>query len=108
MCHIGDTASGSSIYHVEDKENIPRPHLLKAIRGGRDSVHFSSVLKLPVSGKKLGVSLAYRQFISEKKQYAAAIIVTAILAMFMILMNDMMRWFNSQNMLVDMVFSHEV
>ena len=75
---------------------------IKAIRGGRDSVHFSSVLKLPVSGKKLGVSLAYRQFISEKKQYAAAIIVTAILAMFMILMNDMMRWFNSQNMLVDM------
>ena len=48
------------------------------------------------------MSLAYRQFISEKKQYAAAIIVTAILAMFMILMNDMMRWFNSQNMLVDM------
>ena len=77
---------------------------IKAIRGGRDSVHFSSVLKLPVSGKKLGVSLAYRQFISEKKQYAAAIIVTAILAMFMILMNDMMRWFNSQNMLqVDML-----
>ena len=75
---------------------------IKAIRGGRGSVHFSSVLKLPVSGKKLGVSLAYRQFISEKKQYAAAIIVTAILAMFMILMNDMMRWFNSQNMLVDM------
>ena len=75
---------------------------IKAIRGGRDSVHFSSVLKLPVSGKKLGVSLAYRQFISGKKQYAAAIIVTAILAMFMILMNDMMRWFNSQNMLVDM------
>ena len=75
---------------------------IKAIRGGRDSVHFSSVLKLPVSGKKLGVSLAYRQFISEKKQYAAAIIVTAILAMFMILMNDMMRWFNSQNMLADM------
>ena len=75
---------------------------IKAIRGGRDSVHFSSVLKLPVSGKKLGVSLAYRQFISEKKQYAAAIIVTAILAMFMILMNDVMSWFNSQNMLVDM------
>lgn len=75
---------------------------IKAIRGGRGSVHFSSVLKLPVSGKKLGVSLAYRQFISGKKQYAAAIIVTAILAMFMILMNDMMRWFNSQNMLVDM------
>lgn len=75
---------------------------IKAIRGGRDSVHFSSVLKLPVSGKKLGLSLAYRQFISEKKQYVAAIIVTAILAMFMILMNDVVRWFNSQNMLVDM------
>lgn len=75
---------------------------IKAIRGGRDSVHFSSILKLPVSGKKLGLSLAYRQFISEKKQYIAAIVVTAILAMFMILMNDVVRWFNSQNMLVDM------
>ncbi len=74
---------------------------LKAMNDGMDSVHFSSIMKLPVSSKILQSSLAYRQFISEKKQYLAAIVVAAILMIFMVMVNDIYKWVNSNNMVSD-------
>lgn len=69
---------------------------IEAINGGIKSIHFSSLLKLPITKKCMSISLAYRQFISEKKQYLSAIFVTMILTMFMIMMNDTCKWVNNK------------
>ncbi|HCW04250.1 MAG TPA: ABC transporter permease [Clostridium sp.] len=75
---------------------------LKAIQGGLNNVHFSSRLKLPVSKKLLNTSLAYRQFVSEKKQYIAVIIITALLTACIIMMNDACRWVNNDDTMTNM------
>ena len=67
---------------------------VRAINGGKKDVYFSNIGKLPVSKKALGTSLAYRQLISGKKQYAGAIIITAILVLFMIMITDMCIYFS--------------
>lgn len=65
---------------------------VSAINGGRRDIYFSSLLKLPISKKVLGTSLAYRQLTSGKKQYIGVVIVTAILVMFMTMITDMCIW----------------
>lgn len=69
---------------------------IEAINGGIKNIHFSSFLKLPITKKCMNISLAYRQFISEKKQYVSAIFVTMILTMFMIMINDTCKWVNNE------------
>ncbi len=64
-----------------------------AMRGSKGDVHFSSLFKLPISKKGLSASLAYRQLVSGKKQYISAMIVTAILVLFMTMISDMCLWF---------------
>lgn len=68
---------------------------VSAINGGRRDIHFSSLFKLPISKRALGTSLAYRQLTSGKKQYIGAVIVTAILVMFMTMITDMCIWFGN-------------
>lgn len=75
---------------------------IKGIRGGLNSVHFSSRLKLPISKKLLNPSLAYRQFVSEKKQYIAVTIITALLTACIIMMNDACRWVNKDETMINM------
>ncbi len=67
---------------------------LKAINSAREDVHFSGLLKLPVSKKGLKASLAYRQFSAGKKQYCSAILITAILVWIMVMVTDMCVWFD--------------
>ncbi len=75
---------------------------VSAINGGRKDVHFSSLFKLPISKKALGTSLAYRQLISGKKQYIGAIIITAILTLFMVMISDMCIYFSDEDNINDM------
>lgn len=82
------------IYICIKTTKISKISPLKAINEGNSSVHFSSFLKLPISKKMLNSSIAYRQFISEKKQYISAIAVTAVLTLSMLMMNDACIWAN--------------
>ncbi|MBR1816593.1 MAG: ABC transporter permease [Lachnospiraceae bacterium] len=81
-----------SLYILVKVTGISRVTPVMALNEGRADVHFSSVFKLPVSKKLLNTSLAYRQLISRKKQYASAIIITALLVVFMILINQTLTW----------------
>ncbi|MBQ9766068.1 MAG: ABC transporter permease [Lachnospiraceae bacterium] len=76
-----------------------------AIRDNKKDVHFSSIFKLPISKKCLGFSLAYRQFITGKKQYVSAIIVNAILVMFMAMISNMCMWFGNGGENLEKMFS---
>ncbi len=75
---------------------------VSAINGGRKNVHFSSLFKLPISKKCLGTSLAYRQLVSGKKQYIGAVIITAILTLFMVMISDMCIYFSDEDNINDM------
>jgi len=81
---------------------ISRITPVSAINGGRKDVHFSSLFKLPISKKALGTSLAYRQLISGKKQYIGAIVITAILTLFMVMISDMCIYFSDDDKINDM------
>lgn len=65
---------------------------VQALRQGDGDVHFSSLLKLPIGKRLLSVSLAWRQFVSGKKQYLGAIVITALLGFFLILASSMSLW----------------
>ena len=80
------------IYIMIKVARISRVTPVMALNDGRKNVHFSSILKLPVSKRFLNTSLAYRQLISRKKQYISAVIITAFLVVFMVLINQMLSW----------------
>lgn len=81
---------------------ISRITPVSAINGGRKDVHFSSLFKLPISKKALGISLAYRQLVSGKKQYIGAVVITAILTLFMVMISDMCIYFSDEDKINDM------
>lgn len=62
---------------------------VKALTGERRDVYFDSLMTAPVSGKNLSMSLAYRQFSSNKKRYFVAILICAVLMFFMLTVNLM-------------------
>lgn len=62
---------------------------VKALTGERSDVHFDNLLNVPISGKELSLSLAYRQFSSKKRRYLVAICISAVLMFFMLTVNLM-------------------
>lgn len=56
---------------------------VKALTGGNEDVYFSSRMQAPISHKLLSITLALRQFTSNKKRYISIIIISAILVFFM-------------------------
>ncbi len=82
-----------ALFIVNKLTRLKKVSPVKAINRGREDVHFSGLLKLPISRKGFKVSLAYRQFSAEKKQYVAAVLITAILVWVMVMVTDMCVWF---------------
>ncbi len=56
---------------------------VRALSGGREEVYFDSRIKMPIRKKALAVSLALRQFTSNKRQYMGTILIVTILMFFM-------------------------
>lgn len=81
---------------------------IMAMREGKRAVHFSSRFRLPISKKGLGCSLAYRQFISAKKQYVSSIFITGILMVFMILVSTICNWLEQDSNIGDMLMATRV
>ena len=60
-----------------------------AISGGKGEVYFSSRLAMPISGKALMPSIAVRCITSDIKRYIGLILITALLAFFVVTANIM-------------------
>lgn len=54
-----------------------------AILGGKNEIYFDSRIKIEINKKMLSSTLAFRQFTSNKKQYAGMAAIAAILVYFM-------------------------
>lgn len=56
---------------------------VRAISGGAEQIYFDSRLKTQINKKMLSLTLALRQFITNKKQYVSTLMISAILIFFM-------------------------
>lgn len=56
---------------------------VKAISGGTEQIYFDSRLKTQINKRMLSLTLAFRQFITNKKHYAGTLIISAVLVFFM-------------------------
>lgn len=56
---------------------------VKAISGGAKQIYFDSRLKTQINKRMLSFTLAFRQFITNKKHYTGTIIISAVLVFFM-------------------------
>ena len=81
---------------------IVRISPVNAITGGKDDVYFDSRLNAPISKNGLMVSIAFRQFTSDKRKYIGAISIVAILVLFMMTVSTLSTSFNSKSALESM------
>lgn len=65
---------------------------LRAIRGGTEDIYFKSTITLPVYRKGMYFWLAFRQLISNKKQYISACLITSLLVFFLSLVGRLDTW----------------
>ena len=70
---------------------------VKAVNGGRGDVFFDSRINVPVTGKALSVSLAFRQFTSGMRRYAASVAIASMLVFFLMTMTGMTDATTSEN-----------
>lgn len=87
------------IFIVWKTRKIANISPVRAISGGKDSIFFQSKLQIPIHGKWLLATLAYRQLISNKKQYISAGFIVAVLVFFMISITTLDFSLNGENMI---------
>ena len=92
----------SAIFIVLLTGRVGKVSPVKALTGERKDVYFDSLLNAPVTGKNLSLSLAYRQFSSNKRRYISAILIFAVLSFFMLSINLMSSVMESKNALLAM------
>lgn len=56
---------------------------VKAISGGAEQIYFDSHFKIQINKKMLSLTLAFRQFITNKKHYIGTLMISTILVYFM-------------------------
>lgn len=62
---------------------------IKAVNGGRMEVYFDSRINIPVKGRALSASLAFRQFSSGAHRYLASIAIASLFVFFLMTMTGM-------------------
>ncbi|MDE7424543.1 MAG: hypothetical protein K2N51_12790 [Lachnospiraceae bacterium] len=56
---------------------------VRAISGGAEQIYFDSRLKMQINKRMLSLTLAFRQFITNKKHYVGTLMISSILVFFM-------------------------
>ena len=77
---------------------------IKAISGNNDEIYFESRLKLPVSKKFLMPSLAYRNFVTNKRRYVVSTIVVSVIMFFLLSISGFSNLLESTNVMRNMGF----
>ena len=88
----------SCIYIVWVTRKVGKVSPVRAITGNSESVYFDA----PISKKNLSFSLAFRQFTSCKRRYAASIIVASCLVFFLITIMGLANSLSSKTTLENM------
>ncbi len=67
---------------------------VEAISGGRSDIYFSKRGQIPVNGRFLNFSMAYRQLITNRKQYVSVVIIAMLLTFFMMAIGSVKNCMN--------------
>ena len=106
---VGDIAVGASLlillgvliisalYIMLISKRVGTISPIRAISGGKCEVFFDSRLTLPIKGRALSPSLAFRQFTSGGKRYVASILIASLLVFFLMTMTGMTDAVSSEN-----------
>lgn len=87
----------SAVFILLVSGRIGRISPVKAVNGGHGDIYFDSRLNVPVTGRMLSASLAFRQFTAGKKRYAASIAIASMLVFFLMTMTGMTDAATSEN-----------
>ena len=87
----------SALYIMLISEKVGTISPIRAVSGGRCEVFFDSRLTLPIKGRALSPSLAFRQFTSGGKRYVASILIASLLVFFLMTMTGMTDAVSSEN-----------
>lgn len=87
----------SALYIMLISEKVGTISPIRAVSGGRCEVFFDSRLTLPIRGRALSPSLAFRQFTSGGKRYVASILIASLLVFFLMTMTGMTDAVSSEN-----------
>ena len=87
----------SALYIMLISEKVGTISPIRAVSGGRCEVFFDSRITLPIKGKALSPSLAFRQFTSGGKRYVASILIASLLVFFLMTMTGMTDAVSSEN-----------
>ena len=87
----------SAVFILLVSEKVGRISPIRAVSGGRSEVYFDSRIQMPISGRMLSPSLAFRQFTSGKRRYIASIAIASILVFFLMTMTGMTDAVSSEN-----------
>lgn len=79
----------SALYIMLISEKVGTISPIRAVSGGRCEVFFDSRMTLPIKGRALSPSLAFRQFTSGGKRYIASILIATLLVFFLMTMTGM-------------------
>ncbi|MCR4609244.1 MAG: FtsX-like permease family protein [Eubacterium sp.] len=89
----------SALYIMLISQKVGTISPIRAISGGRCEVFFESRMTLPIKGRALSPSLAFRQFTSGGKRYVASILIASLLVFFLMTMTGMTDAVSSENAL---------
>lgn len=87
----------SALYIMFISKKVGTISPIRAISGGKCEVFFDSRLTLPIKGRALSPSLAFRQFTSGGKRYVASILIASLLVFFLMTMTGMTDAVSSEN-----------
>ena len=87
----------SALYIMLISKRVGTISPIRAISGGKCEVFFDSRLTLPIKGRALSPSLAFRQFTSGGKRYVASILIASLLVFFLMTMTGMTDAVSSEN-----------
>ena len=87
----------SALYIMLISKKVGTISPIRAISGGKCEVFFDSRLTLPIKGRALSPSLAFRQFTSGGKRYVASILIASLLVFFLMTMTGMTDAVSSEN-----------
>ncbi len=89
----------SALYIMLISRKVGSISPIRAVSGGRSEVFFDSRLTLPIKGRALSASLAFRQFTAGGKRYVASILIASLLVFFLMTMTGMTDAVSSENAL---------
>ena len=89
----------SALYIMLISKKVGTISPIRAVSGGKCEVFFDSRLTLPIKGRALSPSLAFRQFTSGGKRYVASILIASLLVFFLMTMTGMTDAVSSENAL---------